>query len=285
MRSKTQRRGAIAVAGLFTMIAVGAIGVVAAANSGVVNSDKRVKLSEVPAAVRQVILEHAKRGDIKKIERSREDGKVVYEVKGDGRNGDFEFIVGADGKYLGVDHEDEGGHEDMDRDEDHGGRGMDDDDQDADEDADAPAQETVISIDEAPRAVRNAFDDRADGAKPTKVERSIDKDATTYEIEYKARDGAASMTFTKRGEIMEVETPVRLENLPKAIRREIMKEHPGAKIEEIDAVQAFYYEMDVMIDGKMTEISVSATGDIKGRPGGDEDEEARRGGREDVDND
>jgi len=93
------------------MNAVGAIGVVTMANSGIVNSDKRVKLSQVPTSVRRTILEHVKRSDIEKIKRSREDGEVVYEVEG--RRGDYEFIVAA---FATGDIEDHLGSDDEDND-------------------------------------------------------------------------------------------------------------------------------------------------------------------------
>ena len=268
MKLNAQRRGALALSGLLVIGAVSAAGVSAVASSAGVNNDKRVKLSQAPEAVRQTILKHAKRGDIEKIERSREDGKVVYEVDVEGPNGDYEFVVGADGRFLGKNIEHESDHQDMDRDQDHNARAMDKEDQDAD----AAENVTVISIEAAPRAVRDAFEDRSDDANATRVERIMNEGVTKYEIEYAKRGGTASMTFTDRGEIMEVETPVRIKDVPEAILKELSEEHPGVKIEQIDEVQTFHYEMDVLIDGKKMEIAASASGEIEDHHNGEDGE-------------
>jgi len=281
MKSKTQRRGAFALAGVLTIVGAGAVAVGAIANTGNVNNGKHVKLSQVPEAVRQTILEHVNRSDIEKIERSLEDGAVVYEIEVEGRSGDYEFIVTADGKYLGIDQANEGDHEDMERGEGHGSRAM----SDNEDDADASEQVTVISIDGAPRAVRKAFEKRSNDAISTRVERIVDEGVTKYEIEYASDAGTASMTFTDRGEVIEVETPVRLKELPKAIRAEIMKDYPGATIKSAEAVQMFYYEMDVIVDGKIIEIAAYATGDIEDHLAGAEEENEHDGDRNEQDND
>jgi|GEM_PF-3093473 len=216
------------------------------------DGDEVVSLRDVPAAVRKTIEQHARGGDIEKIERSSEDGKTVYEVEVEGRRGDFEFVVGMDGSFLGLDHEDGGEHEDADHEND-----------DGDEGADQPEQVFEITFADAPRSVRDTFEDRTDDAKPTKVERIVDEDVTKYEIEYALHGGTASMTMSDKGEALEMETPVAVKHLPAAVHAEIMKDYPHATIEAAEAVQLFYYEMDVLVDGKKIEVVAVATGDIE----------------------
>jgi uncharacterized membrane protein YkoI len=210
------------------------------------DDDEVVSLRDVPAAVRQTIKQHAKGGTIEKIERSTEDGKTVYEVEVEGHRGDFEFAVGRDGSFLGMDHED-----------------ADHENDDGDEEVDQPEQVFEITFADAPRSVRDTFEDRTDGAKPTKVERIVDEDVTKYEVEYARHGDTASMTMSDKGEVLEMETPVAIDRLPAAVRAEIMKDYPGATIEAAEAVQLFYYEMDVVVDGKTVEVVALATGDIE----------------------
>lgn len=217
------------------------------------DDDEVVSLRNVPVAVRQTIEQHAKGGTIEKIERSTEDGEIVYEVEVEGHRGDFEFVVGKDGLFLGTDHEDDDDeHEDADHEND-----------DGDEEADQPEQVFEITFADAPRAVRDTFEDRTDGAKPTKVERIVDEDVTKYEVEYARHRDTASMTMSDKGEVLEMETPVAVKHLPAAVRAEIMKDYPGATIEAAEAVQLFYYEMDVVVDGKTVDVVALATGDIE----------------------
>lgn len=225
------------------------------------DDDEVVSLRDVPAAVRKTIEQRAKGGDIEKIERSTEDGKTVYEVEVDGHRGDFEFVVGQDGSFLGMDHEGEGEHADDDGDGNH--EDADHENDDGDEEADQPEQVFEITFADAPRSVRDTFEDRTDGAKPTKVERIVDEDVTKYEVEYARRGGTASITMSDLGKIIEIETPVAIDHLPAAVRAEIMKDYPGATIEAAEAVQLFYYEMDVVVDGKTVEVVALATGDIE----------------------
>jgi hypothetical protein len=69
------------------------------------DGDVEVTLAECPAAVQATILEHVGNGSINEIERSPE-GR--YEVDANGPNGQFEFVVGADGAYLGEEHDGDG---------------------------------------------------------------------------------------------------------------------------------------------------------------------------------
>ena len=227
--------------------------------------DEIVKLEDVPVAVRESIQRHAKGGTIEQIERSDEDGKIVYEIEVNGADGEFEFGVAHDGKFLGMD---------QDENDDHEGDDADNDDE----------QVTVIGLADAPAAVGDEFRRRAGAIKPSKVEKIIDEAVTKYEIEFDQAGGTASMTLSARGEAMEIESPVAASALPEAVRREIQKDYPGATIKAAESVQLFYYEMEIVVDGKTIEVAAFATGDIEDRLLGDEtgnDEEHAEDGDED----
>ena len=88
--------------------------------------EEQVSISEVPTVVRDTILKHAEGGEIKKIERENEDGKVIYEAEVAIGGKEVELKVAPDGKLLGKEVEGE---------DDQGDEG-DDDDEDEDEDED-----------------------------------------------------------------------------------------------------------------------------------------------------
>ncbi len=141
-------------------------------------------------------------------------------------------------------------------------------DSDKSEEADGKDQsEQVFEIPftEVPQSVQRTYRDHSNDAKPSKVERIVDEDVTKYEIEYEVNGGTASVTLTDHGKLIEVEMPVDISRLPKAVLAEIKKDYPNAEIKEAGAVQLFYYEMDVVVDGKVIEVGAFANGDIEDR--------------------
>jgi uncharacterized membrane protein YkoI len=247
---------------LVTGLVAAAGGTLAFTASQQPEDDEVVQLSNLPAAVQRTIREHAKGGEIEQIERSSDDGKVVYEVEVEGAHGDFEFMVGADGAYLGEDHEE--------ADDDNGDGPRNGGDEDADEE-----HAEVIKLTDAPNAVRNAFSRLSGGAAASKVERITDEEVTKYEIEFAANGGTASLTLADTGDLLERESPVAADALPEAVRREIQKDFPGATVKAAEAVELHYFEIEVVVDGRTVEVSAFATGDIEDYvgPGGEDDDE------------
>jgi uncharacterized membrane protein YkoI len=80
--------------------------------------EEQVSINEVPRAVKATILKHAKGGEIKKIEREDEDGKVIYEAEVAIGGKEVELKVAPDGKLVGKEVEDEGDEGDDDDDDD-----------------------------------------------------------------------------------------------------------------------------------------------------------------------
>ena len=52
-----------------------------------------------------------------------------------------------------------------------------------------------------------------------------------------------------------------------------MKDYPGAEIKVVEAVQVFFYEVEIIHNGKKSEIKVYATGDIEDEDDEDDDDE------------
>lgn len=246
--------------------------------------DEVVQLSNLPAAVQRTIREHAKGGEVEQIERSSDDGKVVYEVEVESARGDFEFVVAADGAYLGEDHEEADDDHDEGR-SNYGGTENNDDE-----------HAEVVNLDDTPNAVRTAFSRLSGGAAASRVERISAEEVTKYEIEFAANIGTASLTLADTGELLERESPVAVDALPEAVRREIQKDFPGATVKAAEAVELHFFEIEVVVDGRTIEVSALATGDIEDHigPGGednddhanaDEDEHQERGDHGEDDDD
>ena len=132
-----------------------------------------------------------------------------------------------------------------------------------DEDHDLGERVTVVQFDQAPRAVQDAFKTLAPGATATRVERIIDVNVLMYELEFKKNGATASVTLSELGDTLEIESPVRAEDLPEAVRNEIMRNYPGASIAETRSVQTFCYEVEVTTDGKTREVKITPTGDME----------------------
>lgn len=132
-----------------------------------------------------------------------------------------------------------------------------------DEDHDRDERVTVVQLDQTPRAVQDAFRSVGAAASASRVERIIADNVIVYEIEFKKDGGTGSVTLSEGGQTLEIESPVRADDLPEAVRNEITREYPGASIGEAQSVQTFCYEIEVTSGGKTHEIKVMPTGDIK----------------------
>lgn len=96
-----------------------------------------------------------------------------------------------------------------------------------------------------------------------------------YEVELEQNDQELELTLAKDGTIIEVETKVCMESLPKAVADAITKVAEGAKIKKVEkevthAELKFVklddpkttYEAKIIKDGKKTEIKIAADGTV-----------------------
>lgn len=135
--------------------------------------------------------------------------------------------------------------------------------QPAGEKMDEEGNEVTIKLAEAPAPVRAAAMKLTAEKNITKVTRETDDGVTTFEVDFSEGGVSGSGTFTQAGETLELEHGLTEAKIPAAAMDAVKKAHPGATFGEMTSVTKFYYEIEVMKDGKMHEVKVDATGEIE----------------------
>jgi len=74
---------------------------------GCCEEDEIVLLGSLSAEVQRTITQYAAGSEIDEIEREFEDGRELYSVEIEGPQGEREFEVAADGRFLGWEPEEE----------------------------------------------------------------------------------------------------------------------------------------------------------------------------------
>jgi len=252
-----KKHGLIVWTPVALVIAVAAMAVAMKALS----KEERVSPNDVPQVVMRAIEQQAMGGTIVEIERETRGDTVFYEaeVKKDGRV--FDVAVSESGELLGTDDE---------------GKKEDDDEGEVDDEGD---DEGAIELSEAPRAVQRAIRNIVADNPIQQIEKETEEGVTTYEVEFLVDQVKYSARMTEQGEVMELEHEVSAEALPQAAARAIQKEFPRGTVKSIEAVQLFFYEVEITTaNGKTREVTVFASGDI-------EDEDDDEGAIEDDDDD
>ena len=131
--------------------------------------DKPVKFDELPAAVAKAIKAAAGDAKIESIVLGDEDGTPAYEATWKAGGHKHEIAVAKDGKVLTL--------------------------------------EEIISLKEAPEAVRAAIEKEAGSREVLEVEKVIAKGKTVYEAEIKEGKGKVVVTFDEAGKVLEREKP------------------------------------------------------------------------------
>jgi len=203
-------------------------------------AEKTFSLKELSDPVRATIEKYAEGGKINEIELEKKDGTEIYDVEVLKNGKEVDFMVSQDGEFLGFEDEDE------------------EEDDDDDEEI-----ERKIELSQAPQAVQDAILKIAGNNPIKEVEEEIEDGVATYEAEYMVGDVEHSIECTATGEIIELEHSIAPESLPAAALKKINKLYPGAQIKEAEAVQVFFYELEIVHNGMKKEIKVCATGDIE----------------------
>lgn len=136
--------------------------------------------------------------------------------------------------------------------------------------------EVAIKFSEAPEPVRAAALKVAPEKNMTKVTRESDDGITTYEVEFTEDGGSGSGTFTRMGDVLEIEHGIPESKLPAAAIAAVRKAYPGTTLGPIVIVTKTYYEVQVSKDGKKHEVRVDASGEIEHEEG---DENHEKGGK------
>lgn len=214
-----------------------------------VYAEETISLDKVPEAVRQTIEKYAEGAEIKEIELEKKNDKEVYEVEilKDGK--EVDFAVSSDGQFLGFEEEEE---EEGEKEEE---------------------IEKEIELAQAPQAVQDAISKIVGDNPIKKVIEETEEGVASYEAEYTVGDVEHSVECAATGEILELEHSIDVNALPAAALKEINKDYPGAVIKEAEAVQVFFYEVEIEINSKKHEFKVYATGDIEDEDGDDDNED------------
>jgi len=130
---------------------------------------QQVSLSEIPTPARATIERLTAGGEIKKIEKEEQEGKVIYDVEARVRDKDVEYDVASDGAVL-------------------------------------TSQES-IAYNLLPAAVQTAVQKYFGSAAGLKASREVERDKgkTFYEVEGKKGGSAVTLKLTDTGQIVEEE--------------------------------------------------------------------------------
>jgi len=173
-------------------------------------------------------------------------------------------------------------------------------------------KEEEMTLEQLPAAVRATVDKETQGATILELEKDTEDGKVLYDVEFKIGDTVKEISVAPDGSIVkdeeedededgekedsedeegddddeeENEQPVKIEELPAAVKATFDKESSGAALEELEMETEdgkVVYEAEVKLDGKDYEICVAADGTLleKKLDGWDEDD-----GDEDDDDD
>jgi uncharacterized membrane protein YkoI len=129
--------------------------------------DQQVSLSEIPSPARATIERLTAGGQIKKIEKEEEHGKVIYDVEAMVKGKEVEYDVADDGTVL--------------------------------------TSEESIAYDLLPAAVKTAVQNYFGSAEGLKASREIEEGETFYEVEGSKAGAKVALKLTATGKIIEEE--------------------------------------------------------------------------------
>jgi hypothetical protein len=125
-----------------------------------------------------------------------------------------------------------------------------------------------IAFDKAPKAVRDAVNERFPGAEVTSVEKETEDGKVIYDIELKHKGRKYEMDILENGTIIEIEKEIALKDVPEAVTKAVKAKFPKATIKEVMEVNKVkgkeekpeHYEITIENEKKRQEIIVSLDG-------------------------
>jgi len=139
-----------------------------------------------------------------------------------------------------------------------------------------------ISLDKAPKAVRDAINNRFPDAEVNSIEKENEGGKVVFDVELKHKGRKYEMDIEEDGTIVEIEKEVALKDVPKALIRNVKAKFPEARIKEVMEVNKVkgqeekpdHYEVTIeTADKKTREVNVSLAGKIIAKEGGDKDKD------------
>lgn len=130
-----------------------------------------------------------------------------------------------------------------------------------------PPKPKKVKLEELPEAARECVKRNSTGAKIGKIER-VEKDGTIrFEAELKTPNGSKDLLVDQDGTLLEVEEEISLPAVGTTARLAIEKAAEGGKVKKVETVKdgdgkLLYYEVDIEVKGKKSEIKVSPDGQL-----------------------
>jgi uncharacterized membrane protein YkoI len=214
---------------LLLLVGIGAVAMLAFNTRA--ESEERVTIDQVPAAVKATILTEAQGGTITEIERETKDGKTIYEAEFLLDGAEIEIEIAPDGTLLGreVEQEDDEGD---------------------------------LTIGQVPQPARAALLKLAGPAEITEAEQEKEDGVLVYEAEWVLKGAKHEAAVTADGALIEIEETIPPEAAPAAVRAAIAKHFgPNAKV-VIEKKMVVVYEVEARVDGKERELLVFPTGRV-----------------------
>lgn len=213
------------------------VAVVSVLNYSMIQADERMSLDDLPPAVRATIEQHADGGQIVEVEKEMERGHVVYEaeVRQNGRK--MEILVSTEGEFLDVEVE------------------GDDDGED----------EGEIGFRDLPAAVKATLRRDYPDIRFSGFSKEVEDGHDVFEAAYTAGAIKHEIAWSADGYVLESEEEVAYASLPLSVQETIHARYGGATVEEVEAVQVNFYEVELKTaDGEEVEVKVLADGRMLG---------------------
>ncbi|MBI1249609.1 hypothetical protein GC197_17430 [bacterium] len=133
--------------------------------------------------------------------------------------------------------------------------------------------EKGLSITEAPAVVQAALKNLAKGQEIAELKQETEDGATVYEAGWKVNGIEQEATVSADGDLMETESAVAADSVPKAVM-DVVKKHAGqGATPEFEQKRIVLYSVEVSHDGKESEFLVDPAGRLVELDMGDDDEE------------
>jgi len=133
--------------------------------------------------------------------------------------------------------------------------------------------ETEIKLADLPEAARAVVTKAAPASSIKKIVKETDEGVTVYEIEFTDAGVECSMDVSPTGDVLATERSVGQDKLPAPAVAALKLEFPGATMKDANIVVKTFYEVTVVIDGKMREVKVDAVGNIENESAGKDGDE------------
>jgi hypothetical protein len=120
-----------------------------------------------------------------------------------------------------------------------------------------------VPLKDVPEAVRAAAGRELGSLDDCKAARALERGKVRWEFEKSVAGGVVSVVVGETGELLEIEKPVAVEALPKAVRDAVAQAFPKASITQAEVVESHSIEVTLQYDGRTRVVKVDLDGAIE----------------------